>query len=97
MNIHLAAAIGTIEQAGQRRGLAVAVRVASGISSNALYVVKSFLVDNGLVGILKNRPFALVNVVAFLVLEMLSGLEVDGMAQVFPPFKDVHHNGGRSH
>ena len=97
VDIHLAATIGAIEQASQRRGLAVTVRVASGISPNTLYVVKSFLVDNGLVSVLKNRPFALVNIMAFLVLEMLACLEVDSMAQVFPPFEDVHNSGGRPH
>lgn len=33
----------------------------------------------GLMGILENRPFAFVNIVAFLVFEVLAGLEIDRM------------------
>ena len=95
MNIHLAAAIGTVHQAGQRVGLAPAVRVTPDICPDTLHIVKGFLVDNGLMGVLKNRPLAFVNIVAFLVLEVLAGLEIDGVAQVFPLFQNVH-NGGRS-
>src|SRR5699024_3068653 len=80
VNIHLAAAIGAVHQAGQRMGLPKAVRVASGVSPDTLHIVKGFLVDNGLMGILENRPLAFVNIVAFLVLEVLAGLEIDRMA-----------------
>lgn len=95
VNIHLAAAIGTVNQPGQRRGLTKTVRIAFGVAPDALHTVEGFLVDDGLMGILENRPFAFINIVAFLVLEMLSGLEIDGMAQVFPPFKDIDNGGGR--
>ena len=44
-------------------------------------------------GVLENRPLAFVNIVAFLVLEVLAGLEIDGVAQVFPLFQDVHNGG----
>ena len=80
VDVHLTAAIGAVKQAGQRCGLAVSVRVASGISPDALYVVKGFLVNNSLMGILKNRPLVFIDIVTFLVLEMLAGLEIDGMA-----------------
>ena len=76
-------------------GLAPAVRVTPDICPDTLHIVKGFLVDDGLMGILENRPLAFVNIVAFLVLEVLAGLEIDGVAQVFPLFQDVH-NGGRS-
>ncbi len=95
VNIHLAAAIGTVDQPGQRRGLAKAVCIALGVASDTLYAVKSFLVDDGLMGILKNRPLALVNIVALFILKVLAGLEVDGMPQVFPPFENVYNSGGR--
>ena len=80
VNIHLAAAIGAVHQAGQGMGLPKAVRVASGVSPDTLHIVKGFLVDNGLMGVLKNRPFAFVNIVTFLVLKVLAGFEIDRMA-----------------
>ena len=93
MDIHLAAAVGAVHQAGQRMGLAPAVRVAPDIRPDALHIVKGFLVDDGLMGILENRPLAFVNIVAFLVLEVLAGLKIDGVAQIFPLFQDVHNGG----
>ena len=93
MDIHLAAAVGTVHQAGQRMGLAPAVRVTPDICPDTLHIVKGFLVNDGLMGILENRPFAFVNIVALLVLEVLAGLEIDGVAQVFPLFQDVHNGG----
>ena len=95
MDIHLAAAVGAVHQAGQGMGLAPAVRVAPDICPDTLHIVKGFLVDDGLMGVLENRPLAFVNIVAFLVLEVLAGLEIDGVAQVFPLCQYVH-NGGRS-
>jgi hypothetical protein len=53
VDIHLAAAIGAIHQPCQRRGLAPAVRVTLDIPPNALYVVKGFLVNDGLVSVLE--------------------------------------------
>ena len=79
VDIHLTAAIGAIHQPGQRVRLAPAVRVAFYIRPDALHVVKSLLVDNGFVGVFKDRPLALWNIVAFLVLEMLAGFEIDSM------------------
>ena len=37
----------------------------------------------------ENRPFTLVNIVALFVLEVLTGLEVDRMAQVFALFENM--------
>ena len=79
VDIHLAAAVGAVHQPGQRVRLAPAVRVAFYIRPDALHVVKSLLVDNGFVGVFKDRPLALWNIVAFLVLEMLAGFEIDGV------------------
>jgi hypothetical protein len=56
------------------------VRVAPDVAPDSLHVVKGFLVDNSVVRVLKNRPFAFINVTAFLVLEMLAGFEIDRMA-----------------
>ena len=41
-------------------------------------------------GILKNRPFVLRDIMAFLVLEVLSSLEVDGVSQIFTPVSYTH-------
>ena len=46
-------------------------------------------------GILENCPFVLRDIMAFLVLEVLSGLEVDGVSQIFTLFKNVA-DGGRT-
>ncbi len=46
-------------------------------------------------GILENRPFVLRDIMAFLVLEVLSSLEVDGVSQIFTLFKNVA-DGGRT-
>ena len=95
VDIHLAAAIGTIEQAREGSCFAPAVRVASDIPTDFLHKVKGLLVNNGFVRILKNRPFVLRDIMAFLVLEVLSGLEVDGVSQIFTLFKNVA-DGGRT-
>ena len=86
MDIHLAAAVGTVHQAGQRVGLAPAVRVTPDICPDTLHIVKGFLVDDGLMGVLENRPLIFVNIVAFLVLEVPAGLEIDGVASGIPAF-----------
>ena len=64
-------------------GLAPAVRVTPDICPDTLHIVKGFLVDDGLMGILKNRPLAFVNIVAFLVLEVLAGLEIDSVCLLY--------------
>ena len=91
VDIHLATAVSAVHQACQRMGLPEAVRVASGVAPDTLHIVKGFLVDNGLMGIFKNRPLALIDIVAFLVLEVLAGFEIDGMPQILPLFQDFNH------
>ena len=59
------------------------------ICPDALHIVKGFLVDDGLMAVLENRPLAFVNIVAFLVLKVLAGLKIDGVAQIFPLLQDV--------
>ena len=76
----LTAAVGAIEQAGERGSFSPAVRVTLHVGADSLHILKGFRVDNGGVGVLEDYPFIFVNVVAFLVLEMLAGLEVDGVA-----------------
>ena len=93
VDIHLAAAIGTIKQACEGSCFAPAVRVASDIPTDFLHKVKGLLVNNGFVRILKNRPFVLRDIMAFLVLEVLSGLEIDGVSQIFTLFKKVADSG----
>ena len=79
MDVHLAAAVGAVEKPGQRGSFTPAVRVSPDIGADALDVIIHFLCDDRLMGVLKNRPFAFIDVVAFLVFEVLSGLEIDGM------------------
>ena len=86
VDIHLAAAIGAIKQACEWRGLAPAVRVASDLAADFLHKVKGLLVNDGFVRILKNRPFVLRDIMTFLVLEVLSGLEIDGVSQILTLF-----------
>ena len=95
VDIHLAAAIGTIEQAREGSCFAPAVRVASDIPTDFLHKVKGLLVNDSFMGILENRPFVLQDIMAFLVLEVLSSLEVDGVSQIFTLFKNVA-DGGRT-
>ena len=95
VDIHLAAAIGTIEQAREGSCFAPAVRVASDIPTDFLHKVKGLLVNDRLMGILENCPFVLRDIMAFLVLEVLSGLEIDGVSQIFTLFKNVA-DGGRT-
>ena len=63
------------------------------ILADFLHKVKGLLVNNGFVRILKNRPFLLRDIMAFLVLEVLSGLEIDGVSQIFTLFKKVADSG----
>ena len=95
VDIHLASAIGTIKQACEGSCFAPAVRVASDIPTDFLHKAKGLLVNDSFMGILENRPFVLRDIMAFLVLEVLSGLEVDGVSQIFTLFKNVA-DGGRT-
>ena len=54
VDIHFPAAVGAIHQPGQWCGLAPAVRVSLDIPSDALYAVKGFLIDDGLMGVFSN-------------------------------------------
>ena len=55
VNIHLATAIGTVEQPDQRSGLTKTVRIAFGAAPDALHTVEGFLVDDGRMDILEKR------------------------------------------
>ena len=79
VDIHLAATIGTIEQTCEGSRFAPAVWITPYIAADFLRQIKGLLVDNGFMGILKDRPFILRNIVAFLVLKVLAGLEIDGI------------------
>ena len=95
VDIHLAAAIGAIEQAREGSCFAPAVWVASDIPTDFLHKVKGLLVNDRLMGILENCPFVLRDIMAFFVLEVLSGLEIDGVSQILTLFKNVA-DGGRT-
>ena len=90
VDIHLAATICTIEQACEGSCFAPAVWITPYIAADFLHQIKGLLVDNGFMGILKDRPFVLRNIVAFLVLKVLAGLEIDGVPQILSFFQNVH-------
>ena len=70
--------------------------LASDIPTDFLHKVKGLLVNDSFMGIFENRPFVLRDIMAFLVLEVLSSLEVDGqVSQIFTLFKNVA-DGGRT-
>ena len=56
VDIHLAAAIGTIEQACEGSRFAPAVWITPYIAADFLHQIKGLLVDNGFMGILKEPP-----------------------------------------
>ena len=76
VDIHLAAAIGTIEQACEGSRFAPAVWITPYIAADFLRQIKGLLVDNGFMGILKDRPFVLRNIVLFLSLKCLRVLKL---------------------
>ena len=90
VNIHLGPAVGAIQQSRQRSRFTPTVGVSTDVCSDALHVFKGLLVDHGLVCVFKDAPFTFMDIVAFLVLEVLSCLEVDGMAEVLPLFENTH-------
>ena len=89
VDIHLTAAVGTVHQSCEGISFAPAVRVASDIETDALHVVKSFLVNNSLMGILEDRPLAFVHIMTFLVLKVLAGLKVNSVTKVFTLFDNL--------
>ena len=93
VDIHLAAAIGTVEQACEGSNFAPSIGVSSDLASDFLCKVESLLADNGFMGILENRPFVLRHIMAFLVLKVLSGLEIDGMTEIFTLFQQIDDSG----
>lgn len=94
VDIHLTATIGAVHQAREGSGFAPAVGITFDASPYLLYKVIGLLVDYGFVGVLENRPLVLRDVVAFLVLEVLAGLEIAGMPQILPLFQNVNDGGG---
>ena len=63
--------------------IAPSVRAAFDTATQTLNIIESGLVDYGRVGVFNNRPFAFVYIMAFLVLEMLAGLEIYCMSEIF--------------
>ena len=66
VDMHLAAAIGTIEQVSEGSCFAPAVRVSSDIPTDFLHKAKGLLVNDRFMGILENCPFVLWDIMAFL-------------------------------
>ena len=76
LDIHFAAAVSAIHQSSERVRFAPTVWITPYLSSDALYVVKGFLVDNRRMGILKDQPLVFIYIMALFVLEMLACLEI---------------------
>ena len=76
LDIHFTAAISTIHQSYEWVRFASPVWITLYLSSDALYVIKCFLVDNRLMGVFKNQPLLFFNIMAFFILEMLVCLKV---------------------
>ena len=93
MDVHLAAAVRAVHQARKGSDFAPAVRIAADVSPDFLHKVKGLLVDDSFVGVLENRPFVLRDIVAFLVLEVFAGLEIDSMTKVFTLLENFNHGG----
>ena len=93
VNIHLTAAICAVHQSCQGSYLTPAVWISPDITSNFLHKFEGLLVNNGFMGILENRPFILRNIVALLVLEVLAGLEIAGVSQVFTLLQNIDDSG----
>ena len=58
---------------------ASSIRITPYLSSNVLYVVKSFLIYDRLMGVLKNQPLVFTYIMALFILKMLACLEVHRM------------------
>ena len=69
------------------------IRVAPDAGSHPLHRIVGFLVDDRLMGVLDDVPLVLVNVVAFLVLEVFSCFEIAGVPQIRGIGQDVDDGG----
>ena len=83
MDIHFGTAVCTIHQTCQRVGFSPSIWISSHIASDSLHIVKSFLIYDCFLSVLKHRPVILRYIMAFLILEMLSGLEVHCVTKIF--------------
>lgn len=73
------AVFGAVHEAGKRGDFSEAVGGASDFGPNSRHSVKSFLVDDGLMGVIENRLSAFIDIMAFLVLKVFTGLQVHCM------------------
>ena len=72
----------SIHQTCQWMGFSPSIRIPSHIASDSLHIVKSFLIYDCCLCVLKYHPVILRYIMAFLILEMLSGLEVHCMTKI---------------
>lgn len=94
MNIHLRTAVSTVHQPSQQMDLTPSVRISPDITADLLDQIEGELVDDRLLRVLEDHPVILRNIMALLILEVLRGLEVDRMAQIFR-FPENAYNGRR--
>lgn len=71
-----AAAIDAIHQPCEWVRFAPTIGITPYLSSDALYVVKGFLVYDRRMGVLKDQPLVFIDIMALFILEMLACLEI---------------------
>ena len=86
VDIHFCSAVRTIHQSGPWMCFSPSIWVSSYITSDPLYIIKGLLVYDRLLRVLKHRPLVFPYIMAFLILEMLSGFKVYHMTKVLPFF-----------
>ena len=94
VNIHFRSTICTIHQSSQRMCFSPSIRVSSYIASDPLDVIKGFLIYDRLLCVLEYCPLIFPYIMAFLILEMLSGFEVHCMTKVLPLLQNPCNSGG---
>ena len=82
--IHFGTTICTVHQTCQWVGFSPSIWISFHIASNSLNIIKSFLIYDCFLCIFKYRPVILRYIMAFLILEMLSGFEVHCMTKILP-------------
>lgn len=88
MAVQLATAISAVNKACERMDRSPAIRPPGDIRPNFLNKIKGFLINDGFLGILKYLPKISIHIMTMCILEMLPGLEIHGMTEIFPALKD---------
>lgn len=89
--VELAATVSAVNKSNQRMRRSPSVGPSGHIASDLLDQSERFLIDDGVLCVLKDHPEIIVHIVAVRVLEVLSGLEVHGMAEILTAFQNAYH------